>query len=362
MKTLVLIISLLSISSFAQNVEINLFPEKLHKKIDYELNKYLKIHKMTGFTLVVANNGRIVLSKSYGFAGEQKKVVLTPEHRMYMLETTKVITAAAIIKLLQENKLTLEDKVFGPDSIFENIVFTKDKYIQMLTVRHLLELTVDKSWHESDLLDKLSESDHILNLRSIIRNSKFRSKPGNKSYNTNVPFYILGRVIEKITGKTYLEAVQEMTKDAVKGELSIMGDKNKNNLVFQLPPAGYKRWNDYTEYDSFKGLVCSPADMMNILLGMDGNPAQKDFLIDASVKIMTSPVRSGPYLAKGWRIDGNKDLYYSDVERTAATFIKMRNDGVTWVLSVNGSSRNRGFWQNSIEVTDNLLKKLKTIP
>ena len=52
-------------SAYSQNVEINLFPEKLHKKIDYELNKYLKVHKVSGFTLVLANKGRIILSKSY---------------------------------------------------------------------------------------------------------------------------------------------------------------------------------------------------------------------------------------------------------------------------------------------------------
>ncbi|MCM8526416.1 MAG: beta-lactamase family protein, partial [Lentisphaeraceae bacterium] len=294
MKTLVLIISLLSISSFAQNVEINLFPEKLHKKIDYELNKYFKIHKMTGFTLVVANNGRIVLSKSYGFADEVKKEALTPNHRMYMLNCTRIITAAAIMKLLQENKLTLEDKIFGSDSIFALDVPIAPKNVDLLTVRHLLELTVDKSWHEDNSLEKMSPNDHIFNLKVLARKAKFRKKPGNVSINSDIPYYILGRVIEKISGKKYLEYIKEMTAEYTKNEISIMGDGNNKDLVVPGFFRPVRLWFDLEQYDSFKGLVCSPADMMNILLGMDGNPAQKDFLIDASVKIMTSPVRSGP--------------------------------------------------------------------
>ena len=295
-------------------------------------------------------------------ADEVKKITLTPNHRMYMLETTRVITAAAIMKLLQENKLTLEDKIFGPGSIFAQDIPAAPKNVDLLTVRHLLELTVDKSWHEDNSLEKMSPKDHIFNLKVLVSKAKFRKKPGDVSINSDIPFYILGRVIEKVSGKRYLEYIKEMTAEVTKSEISIMGDGNNKDVVVPDIFRPVRLWFDLEQYDSFKGLVCSPADMMNIILAMDGNPAQKDFLIDASVKIMTSPVRSGPYLAKGWRIDNNKDLYYSDVERTAATFIKMRIDGITWVLSVNGGSNNRGFWNNSADLADNLVKKLKEIP
>lgn len=359
---LTILFTSLSPALYSQNVEINLFPEKLHKKIDYELNKYLKIHKVNGFSLVLANKGRIVLSKSYGFSDELKRIPLTPSHRMYMLETTRVITAAAIMKLLQENKLTLEDNVFGPNSILGANAPTLDKNLLQLTIRHLLELTTDKSWYQSKLMDRLSQSDHLLNIRTIIRNSKFRQKPGAKAFYSKVPYYILGRVIEKISGKTYIEYIQDMTKGSIKGELSIMGDRNRNNLVWQPPSTGFKRWHEHTEYDSFKGLVCSPADMMHIILGMDGSPTQKDFLLDATVKIMKAPTRAGPYLAKGWNIRDAGDFVYFDTERSAATFIKMRLDGITWVLSTNGGSKNRGFYNNSIKLADDLIKKLKSIP
>ena len=123
-----------------------------------------------------------------------------------------------------------------------------------------------------------------------------------------------------------------------------------------------KRVDGASYYDSSWGVVCSPVDYMNILLAIDGNPAEKDVLIPAAIKIMQTPHATNPNWGKGWLIKDNGDIWQDWFTSNSAISFKMRKDGITWVMATNGDSKRGSFRDDLMDVPEDIIKKLKSIP
>ena len=363
-----LILSLfLCTSSFAQIAEVNLFTNtKDVKYIDKTIERYLKSAKLPGITFVLANKGRIVYSKSYGYAQVERKIPLKPLHRMKVAGCTKIITASLIMRLIQEGKLSLEDKVFGPNSIFKQEFPVANKAMEPILVRHLLEQTCGKGWSDfatKDPDDYLRGNNHFNSMRTALSNLKEYSKPGKMVYRSSFSYFILGRIIEKISGKTYLEYLKDTFKDVAKNELSLAHESNDKDLAIHYNDSRKaSRFYAAASNDSSWGLIASPVDFMNILLAIDGNPAQKDVLINASVKILKAPSSTNKYYGKGWNVSEEGDYFYDWNSHQSSIAFNMKQDGITWVLVTNGNSKKGGFAKSFFKLPEDLIKKLKSIP
>ena len=120
MRTIIFLFAVLLLNQTqAQHVEVNLFEKASHKKyVEYQVKGFIKTNKLAGFTFILANKGRVVYSKALG----QYKigVPLTLNNPLPIEDSTRLFTASAILKLVQEGKVSPEDTIFGPKSIFEN--------------------------------------------------------------------------------------------------------------------------------------------------------------------------------------------------------------------------------------------------
>ena len=72
-------------------------------------------------------NDRLIYSKGYGFADEEENVPMDVMHVFRIASISKLITAVAIMKLQEEGKLTLQDRVFGPEGILNDTIFSDIK-------------------------------------------------------------------------------------------------------------------------------------------------------------------------------------------------------------------------------------------
>lgn len=131
------------------------------RRIDRVVNQQMVANTIPGVSLAVLRKGKIVLLKSYGLANVEHRVPVTPSTVFQSGSIGKQFTAAAVMILVQENKLSLDDKI---SKYFPDVPPAwKD-----ITVRHLLT-------HTSGLGDYPSET--IKSPPSKSRNSE----PANRS-------------------------------------------------------------------------------------------------------------------------------------------------------------------------------------
>ena len=103
-------------------------------RIDRVVNQQMLANKIPGVSLAVLRKGKVILLKSYGLADVEHRVPVTPLTVFQSGSIGKQFTAAAVMILVQENKLSLDDKI---SKYFPDVPATwKD-----ITVRHLLTHT-----------------------------------------------------------------------------------------------------------------------------------------------------------------------------------------------------------------------------
>jgi CubicO group peptidase (beta-lactamase class C family) len=146
-------------------------------------------------SVLVAKNGKVIFSQSYGMADLEWSIPNTSTTRFNIASMTKQFTAAAVLLLEDRGKLKTEDLVrkYLPEA-----PTSWDK----ITIYHLLTHTSGISEgaakYEPGPPDKLVFNDAPLNFQ-----------PGEKWAYTNLGYIVLGYLLERISGQTYEEFVQE---------------------------------------------------------------------------------------------------------------------------------------------------------
>jgi CubicO group peptidase (beta-lactamase class C family) len=169
-------------------------------QIDRLIRQQMLAYRIPGVSLAVLRHGKTVLLKGYGQANVEHQVPVKPETVFQSGSIGKQFTAAAVMVLVQENKLSLDDKLskFFPDAP----ATWKD-----ITVWHLLT-------HTSGLGDYPSEIDLRRDYTEEQYFESFKKAPldfatGSSWNYSNVGYVILGMLIRKVTGKFYGDFLQE---------------------------------------------------------------------------------------------------------------------------------------------------------
>lgn len=166
-------------------------------KIDSLLNAYSALDRLNAAVLV-ARDGKMLLEKGYGQknAGLHQPNDRNTIFRIYSI--TKIFTSTLILKLAEENKLTLRDKLskYYPD-------FPSGDSI---TIFQLLSHTagVYDYTHGNDMKTQ-SEAEMIRFLKS----KQLEFSPGTKMSYSNSGYWLLGFIIEKMSGLSYAQALEK---------------------------------------------------------------------------------------------------------------------------------------------------------
>jgi CubicO group peptidase (beta-lactamase class C family) len=168
-------------------------PDKL---VDALFNSLIKIDS-PGATVLVAKDGKILFEKGYGLANLEKGVTVAPETKFRIGSITKQFTAAAILKLQEEGKLNVTDKLskFIPD-------YPRGDEV---TIHHLLTHTsgIHSYTSKPDFLETVTTpvktEDHV----NSFKNDPFDFDPGRKWLYNNSGYFLLGYIIEKVSGENY---------------------------------------------------------------------------------------------------------------------------------------------------------------
>ena len=80
---------------------------------DQSMRDFMKRHAIPGVSIAVTDRGRVVFSKGYGYADVASRQRVQPDSLFRIASISKPITAVAILQLIEQEKLDLDDKVFG---------------------------------------------------------------------------------------------------------------------------------------------------------------------------------------------------------------------------------------------------------
>lgn len=230
--TLVILVGMHS-SATAQDAHLS--DEGLAAAVNEMLEKTYKSDE-PGAAVIVVRDGKVILRKGYGKANMELGVPIEPDMVFRTGSITKQFTAAAILMLAEQGKLSLDDDItkFLPDYPTKG---------QKITIEHLLTHTSGiKSYTSLPEWIPLWRKDMPIDeLIALFKDKPMDFAPGEKWAYNNSAYVLLGAVIEKASGQTYADFVE-------KNIFAPLGMKNSfyDNTARIIPRrvAGYSKGKD----------------------------------------------------------------------------------------------------------------------
>jgi D-alanyl-D-alanine carboxypeptidase len=169
----------------------------------------LILHRMQrrhipGVSIAIVRDGKLVKAKGYGLANQELSVTAT-EHTVYQLASiTKTFTATAIMMLVEDGRLSLDDK------IVEKLRDLPSAW-KAVTVRHLLSHTSGiKSYTSVKHFFKTARKDYSQReILDLVVKEPLEFAPGEKWKYNNTGYFLLGMLIETVSGKAYGDFLNE---------------------------------------------------------------------------------------------------------------------------------------------------------
>ena len=174
--------------------------ESLESKVDEYIHTEMQAQHIPGLSLAVIKDSRIVLAKGYGLANVEHQVPVKPETIFQSGSMGKQFTATAVMMLVEEGKLSLDDKItkYFPDA---------PAAWRDITLRHLLTHTSGLGDYPADFDLRRDYTEDELYQR--IKTTPLAFQPGEKWSYSNLAYVMLGILIHKVSGKFYGDFLQE---------------------------------------------------------------------------------------------------------------------------------------------------------
>jgi CubicO group peptidase (beta-lactamase class C family) len=177
--------------------------QKNHAQIlDQYMKAQTRIKGFSGSVLVVQKN-KILLNNGFGLADRQWGLANTPSTKFRIGSITKQFTAACIMQLVEQGKLSLDDRLnkFFPD-------FPKGDSVTIhMLLNHSSGIASYTDQKDFGAVSRLSwPRDSII---SFFRNRPYNFPPGTGWKYNNSGYFLLGSIIEKITGQSYSDYLRQ---------------------------------------------------------------------------------------------------------------------------------------------------------
>ena len=257
-------------------------------------------HGIFNGVALIADKGDIILSKSYGVADYKTKEKLSTSTRFYIGALTQQFTAALIFKLYQTKKINIHLPIGDYLPEFKN---KKYKYI---TVYHLLThtsgLTAFEKVNGFNKSEYYSQSD----LFEMIKSKDLDFKAGSKFELSNSNYYLLGKILEKLSRKSFHNLLNdEILKPLKMTHSGYDTTWLKNNVAhgFYKTVDGNEKFPEYalTSLFSAGGMYSTATDLFKW-----DQALYKNSVLKAKMrKIMFQPFVDE--FACAWRVDKGKD-------------------------------------------------------
>jgi len=258
-------------------------------RLDSIASAPVKSGSVTGLAVAVVKGRDTLLMRGYGLADLENQVPVTPQTVFRIGSITKQFTSAAVMQLVEQDKINLDDDI---TKYLPNV----PAHGRRVLVRHLLNHTsgipsytdVGPRFATVMRLDLAHDS-----LVAIVARDSLMFEPGTHFYYNNTGYYVLGMLLEKVTGKPYGDYLAERLFTP-NGLTSTMYCGTRRLIPHRAQ--GYERTsNGFVNADFISmdlpyaaGSLCST---VGDLVAWTGKLASGQIVAASSYREMTTPVR-----------------------------------------------------------------------
>ncbi|MCW1921429.1 beta-lactamase family protein [Luteolibacter arcticus] len=313
--------------------------------IETIVRKFMAQFKVPGFSVAFSQRGQVVFRSAYGLAEEAGQRKLTVDHTFRIASVSKPLTAVAIFGLIEQGKLKPSDKVFGPVGLLA-LDGVKDlpPKVAGVTVHHLLTHTAGGWGNDgSDPMFQHPELGHAELIARTLRDHPLRNDPGTSYAYSNFGYCVLGRIVEKLTGKRYDEHVQEAVLDrcdvhTMKIAGNTLAERAKGEVAYH-GSNGEDPYNmNVRRMDAHGGWIARPEDLVKFLIHADGLAETPDLLRESTLKEMFSATKANAGYASGWAVNAAPNRWHSGSLPGTATIAVTTASGMCWAGFTNARS------------------------
>ena len=356
--------------------------------LDKEMKRYLRKWEMKGASVAIMRNDSLIFAKGYGWADEEKEVKMEAGHILRMASVSKLITAIGIMKLQDEGRLNIKNKVFGPEGVMKDSdldTLIRHSAYEHLTIEHLLRhqggFYRDPLFSSKDVMNQM-RLDHPPTADDFFRlilPKRLRYKPGTTHRYSNFGYLLLSRIIEHVTGKSYEQYIkEEILAPAGCYDMHIAGnyyeDRRENEVRYYTHRGEGQFIEEYTGSGNLversyggnnipllsgAGAWCgSTAELARLVASIDGRDEVPDIISKKAVDQMIEYFDQSTF-SLGWN-DTTPGVGWSRTGTFSGTsaIIKYFPDGECWIFISNTST-----WRGPRQAkqTDALFKKCRKL-
>lgn len=332
-------------SAKAANAISNMAPAPAERAaMAAKARQYMQKYDVPALSVAIGTAGSLVYQEAFGLANRSEGVSATPAHLFRIASISKPITSATIFRLIDQGSLRLTDRVFGPGAILGTDFGAPPypQYVQEITLEHLLTHTCG-GWR-NDGTDPMLHADPSMSQHDIIawtiRNLPIIYPPGTHYTYSNVDYCIVGRIIEKLTGRPYADAVrQAILEPSGIDDMHIAGNtlaQRRPNEVVYYGQGGEDPYKlDVARMDSHGGWLATPSDLVAFMMRVGGFTPPTNVLTAESERTMTTPTAASGNYAKGWFVNGMPNWWHDGGLPGTTTFAARMSSGFFWAGFIN---------------------------
>ena len=307
--------------------------------VDVAISGLMARWEIPGGAMGIVKDGRLVYARGFGYADVESQRVATPEALFRIASVAKPVTAAAVRLLAEQGRLSLDAPAFALLPQFTPLPgATVDPRLDRITVRHLLGHS--GGWDHAATFDPMFRSTEIAaatgtaapaSADAIVRfmmGQPLSFEPGTRFAYSNFGYAVLGRIIERITGRSY----EQFVKDSVLAPVGVTRMRLGRSLYADRAPDEARYYDPVTVTSVFPGVGAVPVPYGGFNLeAMDAHGGWLASVVDLA------------RFEQAWVVPPAQGLWYQEGGLPGTTSIMVRTaTGLGWVAVFNAREMRPG--------------------
>lgn len=373
-------------TTISQSIPITGSPSTAPTRFDQHFAALMRAWHIPGATVAVMKHGKLIMARGYGWSDISSRQMMEPDALMRIGSVSKTFTTVAILKLVEQHRLNLDDKAF---TILNDLTPFNTRYINprlyQITVRDLLQMSSGWYTEGPGSFDPMfgpwsSHSIYLLGGRippdclpaaRLMMGVPLAFRPGTHFSYSNLNYCMLGLIINKVNGQKYGAAGYEAyVRQTILNPLGIqnmqLGRTQLYNrapgevkyYAYQIPAGGNIDGLPYGNSDillknySDGGWIASAPDLAKYLQGLNSNKIINSRLMYAMLEKPGYARKSNDYFSMGWtvKVVGGHRYWskHGSFTGTVAQIIQ-KDDGTSYVALFNTQPSSKVQFINQVQ-------------
>ncbi len=352
------------------------------KPIDDMMVEFVRENEVPGAALAVTRDSRLVYARGFGWADRDARKPVQPDSLFRIASISKPITAVAVLQLIESRKLNLDDKVFGLLEFTPHVMAGSepDPRLADITVRHLLQHSGGWDREQGFKPTSVGGTTKIAAALGVAPPARpddiirymaglpLNFDPGSRKSYSNFGYLVLGRVIERVSGRSYEDYVKTRVlarlgiKDMRIGatsreerapkEVIYYDERGRTTVALFGPRQGETVALPYVRsievMDALGGWIGSAIDLVRFASAFD-DPRRCKILGEQAIEFMfrrpagalgldANREPAAHYYACGWNVrpkGGGANTWHTGAQAGTSTLLVRRYDGFNWAVLFN---------------------------